>query len=95
MDAYLGHTEAAPVPDDDKFPHPSTSTSKRKCKECVSDASGDGYKKKKDSLGSLKSQCQKCSNSCCKEHSILLCKGCAEKVVFREPEAPPPRREVT
>ena len=97
MDAYLGTTGADPVPDgnnDEKFPHPSKGA-KRMCKECVAGVSGPGYKKSKQKLGSLLTQCQRCSNACCKEHYVLLCKGCGDKVEFATAEVPPPRREVT
>ena len=96
MDAYLGSTSTDPAPgnNDEKFPHPPTGA-KRKCKECVASVAGPGYKKNKDRFYALQSQCQRCRIPCCKEHSVVLCSGCGDKVEFAIAEAPPPRREVT
>ena len=98
MAIYLGPQTAPPPPaaadNGQKFPFQSTGGRSR-CKTCIKECLGDGYKGKKDELPKMTTQCQRCEGTCCKKHLIMLCGTCAEKADFSaQAAAGPPRREV-
>ena len=73
MILYTGET----VPSrGNEAPHPRISSTKGRCRSCLSDIQGDGYKAMNDNLPKLKTNCQRCGNKTCAQHSMLQCKNC-------------------
>ena len=58
---------------------PVTST-KRRCKECLDESHGEGFKKMKDAMQKTVNQCRKCTSALCRKHLIQLCTICVSKI---------------
>ena len=98
MAIYLGPQPDPPLPmaanNDQKFPFESSGT-RSYCQTCKRECHGEGYRKKKNDLPRMTTQCQKCGETCCRNHLITLCGDCGGKANFPAPAAAnPPRREV-
>ena len=54
--------------------YPSQSAKKRRCEVCVDEAVGHGSKR--DNLGRILSQCQRCGKAVCQRHFFRFCESC-------------------
>ena len=52
---------------------------RRRCRVCMKECTGKDHKKKKDKLGKMATQCQRCGEACCAKHTIAVCKDCHTK----------------
>ena len=71
----LGEPEQRP---EVEVPHPAVGE-RHRCRMCLEESHGDGHKKKKKNLAKMRTQCQQCGNTTCKEHSIAMCVACYQK----------------
>ena len=53
-----------------------TPNERGRCKSCLSEIAGIDYKKKRQKVNRINTQCSKCKSICCKKHSVLICKTC-------------------
>ena len=59
------------------FPHPRNGEKRRRCQTCIEDIYGEGYSEARRKLAPLYLQCQKCTDSTCKDHHFVVCQNCA------------------
>lgn len=52
---------------------------RQRCRVCIEQSKGDGYKQKKKNLAKMRTKCQQCGNTTCKEHSVIICISCHQE----------------
>ena len=68
------------------FPYDNYSENRRRCVMCVSELPTVGYKVMKNKLGKSKTQCSRCSEPVCMEHSQVVCRSCTPNLVVKPRE---------
>lgn len=58
------------------FDYDYLSDQRKRCRMCMNEASGIDQKSKKDKLPKMRSTCQKCGETVCRDHTISFCKSC-------------------
>ena len=58
--------------------YPLQSVKRRRCWVCLSFIAGRGFKRKRDCLAKILSQCQRCGKCVCQKHFFRFCKNCLQ-----------------
>lgn len=76
MDIFLPAPEVLPIttePGNSRFPHPSISGNRRICRQCLNSKTS---RQEKNRLPKNQSQCQRCAEAACKDHTSQVCTSC-------------------
>ena len=69
---------------DSIFAGPSTGITRKRCVYCLEENSGEGYKKKKQSLPKIYTLCQICNSTTCRSHLKQACEICSKLLVKKD-----------
>lgn len=58
--------------------HPAVGE-RHRCRMCLNESHGEGHKQRKKNMAKMRTQCQQCGSTTCKEHSITICLECYQK----------------
>ena len=67
------------------FPHARTADHKRRCIDCLKNLPGDSYRAAKSKLTKVRTQCSRCANAACDEHTKMICLACIKDSKLSEP----------
>ena len=88
MNLILNDSEddARSIEDQNLFPHPPISPKRNRCVSCIEALRNtSGAAKLYSKITALKTQCQCCGQSVCKQHSFIMCTKCHEKIKTAKP----------
>ena len=71
---YMGKQEENVV--ENRFNFPAVDDSAKRCRYCLDNIAGDGYKAKKDKLSKKKTLCRTCGKTICEVHMVAFCEPC-------------------
>ena len=71
---YMGKQEENVV--ENRFNFPAVDDSAKRCRYCLDNIAGDGYKAKKVKLSKKKTLCRTCGKTICEVHMVAFCEPC-------------------